>query len=125
MSPTDSPTQAGQEMPQAINLLFETFDLIYPGWMRNKSEEQIRAAKKLWLRHLGKCEVSMILQGIEQAPDRFKEFAPTMGQFKDAIMVRPEHREVPRLELIASKNPDAYEKFKQAMAPLMGKKNET
>tara|TARA_Y100001970_G_C14186187_1_gene832746 strand:+ start:560 stop:763 length:204 start_codon:yes stop_codon:yes gene_type:complete len=67
----------------------------------------------------------MILQGIEQAPDRFKEFAPTMGQFKDAIMVRPEHREVPRLELIASKNPDAYEKFKQAMAPLMGKKNET
>ena len=93
--------------------------------MRNKSEEQIRAAKKLWLRYLGRCEVSMILQGIDQAPDRFKEFAPTMGQFKDAIIVRPEHREPPTLELIESKDPDAYKKFKQAMAPLMGKKNET
>lgn len=93
--------------------------------MKNKSEQQIRAAKKLWLRHLEKFEVSMVMQGIDQAPDRFKEFAPTIGQFKEAITVRPEHQDIPRLKVIESKNPEAYKKFKQAIAPLIGKKNET
>ena len=64
----------------------------------------------------------MIEQSVDRVVDLFPSFPPTLGEFKQSLIVRPEHRPV-KLELIEpSKNPEIGKAAMQAIKDLVGKK---
>lgn len=103
MSDSNSMTTVG---PFEINLIFKTLDLVYPEFLKGKTEEDVKYTKRIWLQSLSRYESSMALQVLEQVPDRFPKFCPKLGEFKALCHVRPEHKSFPRLEFVADpKNP--------------------
>lgn len=42
----------------------------------------------------------MVLQVLEQVPDRFPKYCPKLGEFKALCHVRPEHRDYPKLTFV-------------------------
>ena len=118
MNETNSTTHLGK----TINMLFMTFQAIYPNWQKGQSLSQINLAKKLWARHLRHFDISIIEQGVDRVVDLFPSFPPTLGEFKQSLIVRPEHRPV-KLELIEpSKNPEVAKSAMQQLKELVGKK---
>jgi hypothetical protein len=123
-------TQIHDPIEVAVNLLFETFRMIYPSWMRGKWDDEVDFAKDIWVGHFRRFhsdespekKAKLIAQAVDQAIDRFPTHPPTLGEFKQILAVRPEHQRV-QLEVIEpSKNPEVARSAMDALKDLVGKK---
>lgn len=114
----------------AVNVLFETFRMIYPSWMKGSWDDEVSLAKDIWSAHLKKIQsesndqerAALIAQAVDQAIDRFPSHPPTLGEFKKLLAVRPEHQLVKLAVIEPSKNPEIGKAAMQAIKDLVGKK---
>ncbi len=59
---------------------------------------EVQITKKMWLAHLTEFSELALIETLEHLPDTFPKWAPTLGEFKQAVRafkVRPEHQLIP------------------------------
>lgn len=83
-------------------MIFKTLSLIYPDFLRGKSDEDVKYAKRIWLNTLADCRADCVDQVLARVPDEFPSYAPKIGEFKQ-MMPRMEMR---RLEIIDTRMGD-------------------
>ena len=118
---TKSQTLDGQ-YHKTVNKIFQIFSAIYPSWQRGKSEKQTNIAKRLWLRHLKSFEIFAIERALDEVVDLFPSFAPTLGEFKQLLITRPEHRLVEPLALPEPRDEKLAAASMKNIISLVGKK---
>ena len=104
--------------------------MIYPSWMKGKWDDEVSLAKEIWVGHLRRFhsdespekKAKLIAQAVDQAIDRFPTHPPTLGEFKQMLAVRPEHRTVKLKVIEPSKNPDVAKSAMKKIKDLVGKK---
>lgn len=78
-----------------INQLFGVMRLNYPSFLNDTSDEDIASTKKMWWSYLKHYDEALIHRATLDVVDKFKKFAPTLGEFKEMledIKLLPAHR---------------------------------
>ena len=69
--------------------------LNYPSFLNDTSDADISSMKKMWWSYLKHYDEALIHRATLDVVNRFKKFAPTLGEFKemlDELKLLPAHR---------------------------------
>lgn len=108
-------------------MIFKTLSLLYPEFLRGRSDEDIKFTKRLWLQQLEGCRADCVEQTLNRVPDRFPSFAPKVGEFKQLMpkIERPKLQAVARSDYVPPARSEKVEKFRDELASLVGAKRIT